>query len=642
MNITLFTAALVAAVTFGGCAKLAKASNAKVIWTALLTYFAGLGVTSVIQYLFLPAMVGYLSGYGWIIFWNSITGFLVSGAVWAIGSLISRFRNRGDDSSSDDSDELMGRAAIGYGSVVGFNVILLIIWMITCAWFSWGKENLAYYANNFANVEQAKPGDNLPPSNPDDFWYVPSGTAFAKAKQALNQDPRLATIFKIDQNHMVAQAVNHHNYYVAPLEYQDWRSQFGIMGAAYAPVSPGYVMVDASDPNAVAELKVGLKYQLNYFPSASFGKNLERYVYQHGYSNGKLDDPTIEIDDSGHPYFTISFNKFKRVVKGEYIDKVLIVDAQTGQINAYEPGAQPKWVDRVVSTRLITKYVNDWLRFGWKKDAIQTYSFFFGGSSDQFKVQDSDLVYNTADRPTMMISVTSNDSSNDAIVAVIAYDTYRNHGVIYPGLAGIQPASHAEDAFKAKIPNGARNWDVENIHLYQILGHLTWSCVYVSGDTGSIVGVGFVDATPGKTQAANVVYGADKRTALSEYSRRLMQEQSGNNGTLAGSKTQYETVQGVVYRVGHFDLGGNTQFNFSLSTDGTAKGLLPHYYSADPQAVPVAQFVREGDSVTVSFESIVDSDQPLVRSITDTSLKGLTVAKSNPPQQQATATSAHK
>jgi hypothetical protein len=618
MDLLLITAAFLGAGVFGACAKFARATTARTIWIAVLTFFGSLVTTSLVQYLDMPSMVGYLGGCGYIIFWTTVAGLIASGVVAAIGAFFSR---RSD--SSYDSEDNGGRLAIAYGSVAALNLLLLIGWGITCAWFSWGKGNLAFYANNFANIEVAKPGDNLPPSNPDDFWYVPDDTAFAKAKQALAQDTRLATLFKITKEHMVAQSVAGHNVYIAPLEYQDWRTQFGIMGAAYAPVSPGYVEVDGSNPNAVAQLKTGAQYQMTYFPSASFGTNIERYVYNHGYSDGKLDDPTLEVDDSGHPYFTITFNKYKRVVKGEYIDKVLIVDAQTGKIDAYEPGAQPKWVDRVVSARLITKYVNDWLRFGWKKDALPAYSIFFGGSSDQFKILDQDMVYNTSDRPTEMITVTSNDSSNDAVVAVIAYDLYRNHGVIYPSLAGVQPSSHAVDALKAKIPNSARNWDMANIHLYYILGHLTWSCVYVSGDTGSVVGVGFVDATPGKTQASNAVFGVDKRSALAEYSRRLMQEQTGNNGGLAGGKTQYQTVSGIVYRIGRYELGGNTLFNISLSTDGTAKGLLPHYYTADPQAVYNAQFVREGDNVTVEFESIQDADQLLVHGVTDGSLKGL-------------------
>lgn len=643
MDLTLLIAAVLSALAFSGITKLGGSSWKKTIWTAGLAFAGCYLLSDLIEYCSLPTYVGILGGYGWLITTDIITSVIAVALVLGVSSFFAMRRqakeerarqNRSyEDRRSSGRDDGTPAAAKDNGSLMGFGlaggmlVAMFAFYLLTLAYYNWGKENIAYYANNFANIEAAAPTDTLPPSNPDDFWYVPIDQAFAKAKQALNNDARLATIFQIKREHMVPQAVRNHNYYVAPLEYQDWHSQYGILGAAYAPKSPGYVMVDAEDPNAVGQLKVGPEYEMTYFPDASFDQNLERHVYEAGYKDGMLDDPTIEIDDDLHPHFTISFNQYRRVVYGEAIEKVLIVDAQTGKIDPYKPGEQPVWVDRVMSERLIKQYVGDWLRFGWKKDALETYSILFGGKSDQFAIQDEDLVYNRADRPTAMITVTSNDSTNDAIVAVIAYDTYRNHGVIYEGLKGVQPASHAIDAFKAKMPANARNWQVTNVHLYQIIGHLTWSCVYISGDTGSIVGVGFVDATPGKTQAANAVYGADKRTALSEYSRRLMQEQTGNDSELAGGQAHYLSVHGLVFRIGHYDLSGNTQFNFTIISDGTPKGLLPQTFLADPQAIPFAQFVREGDTVTMEYEVVPESDQLLVRSVAVDALKGLSAPK---------------
>lgn len=337
MYIILLAAALVTAATFGACAKFVGASKQQSIWTMLLTFCSSLSCTVLFQHQSLPPLTGYLGGYDWIMFMDCAAGLCASFFVHTIASIKEPFAKEPKGTSA--------KRLLAYGPIVGVNMLVFVFGLLINISDSWGKDPIA--PNDFATMV-ADSADNQLSTHPDSFWYVKSADAFMQAKQALDQFPILSKVFFIEPDHMVPLVINHHDYYVVALEYLDSNSQTGIMGTTYAPASPGYMMVDASNLKAAAQLKIGAQYQLSYLPSAGLDKNLKRHVYDNGYSHGTLGNPTLIIDDSGHPYFTINFDKFKRMAAGEYTDKILVVDAQTGRINAYKPGAQPKWIDRVV------------------------------------------------------------------------------------------------------------------------------------------------------------------------------------------------------------------------------------------------------------------------------------------------------
>ncbi len=150
----------------------------------------------------------------------------------------------------------------------------------------------------------------------------------------------LGSQYHTEQSEYTLQSVNHHLYWIAPLVYNNVWANLGNFQ------SPGYVAVDAEDPNSSATLHTG--YHLRYIPDALLNQELLRHVYLSGYTYGDLADPTLEVDDSWNPYFTVSLMQPTRGFTGEVVKRVLIVDPQSGAIQNVAPNQVPGWVDRII------------------------------------------------------------------------------------------------------------------------------------------------------------------------------------------------------------------------------------------------------------------------------------------------------
>ena len=55
--------------------------------------------------------------------------------------------------------------------------------------------------------------------------------------------------------------------------------------------TPGFVVVDAENPNASPQLHVGPGDSIAYLPGAIFNQDLLRHVYLSGYTNGQAGRP---------------------------------------------------------------------------------------------------------------------------------------------------------------------------------------------------------------------------------------------------------------------------------------------------------------------------------------------------------------
>src|SRR5262249_22981364 len=147
-----------------------------------------------------------------------------------------------------------------------------------------------------------------------------------------------------------------------PLEYNHMLNQLGWFGNIAVPNSPGYIVVDAEDPNS--DVKVVKDHPIHYMPTASFSQNLLRHVYLSGYTRGDLADATLDVDDDWKPYYTIAYTYPKFTVRGDVIRKVLVVDAFSGDITEYDQDKLPTWIDRVMSKDLVSNYVDIWGTWG--------------------------------------------------------------------------------------------------------------------------------------------------------------------------------------------------------------------------------------------------------------------------------------
>ena len=65
------------------------------------------------------------------------------------------------------------------------------------------------------------------------------------------------------------------------------------------------------------------------------GSEPDRWAYSHGYSGYLLDDPTLEINDQGLPFYTVTLLQPRVGWTFGAPVGVLVINAHTGQINRY-------------------------------------------------------------------------------------------------------------------------------------------------------------------------------------------------------------------------------------------------------------------------------------------------------------------
>jgi len=535
-----------------------------------------------------PALTGPFGGWQWVftpLVISSVAN-LFAFARPALGvleeaSAISQGRTRSTQSTPARIPANASRGAIAAGifglvvvGVLGFVVSGLIIVFTT--WFDSNAKALAAIPN--VKVESSPA---LPPTDPSNIVLVSQSVASYKGQQILGSNGQnLGSSYGIDPSTYVLQSINHHLYYVAPLMYNN------IFANLASPRTPGFVVVDAENPQAIPRLftdQVQAGSSIAYLPGALLNQDLLRHVYLSGYTYGRLVDPTLELDDSYHPYWTISLMQPTRGYTGDVLSEVLIVDAHTGDIKVYQPQQVPNWVDRVMPAAIVTQYLQWWGLYHaapW---------FDPSGMGQQAPASNPELLYNNVDQPVWLVPMTSSSANDNSSTGVFLFDTHKNQGHFYP-LSGLGIGSNVSDTIQSTRAN-IRGYTVASIQLYQIYNTPTWVAIFVqSTASGDIFqDVGMVDAR--NLNGSNVQFEPTLTQALQDYQQWLVQQGSPGNNPTSGTT---QTVTGKVLRVSAVQQGTNTIYYIQIAGQGKI-------FTANLALSPKLPLVQPGDSVTGSY-----------------------------------------
>jgi hypothetical protein len=535
-----------------------------------------------------PALTGPFGGWQWVftpLVISSVAN-LFAFARPALGvleeaSAISQGRIRSTQNTPARIPANASRGAIAAGifglvvvGVLGFVVSGLIIVFTT--WFDSNAKALAAIPN--VKVE-ATP--TLPPTDPRHIVLVSQSVASYKGQQILGSNGQnLGSTYSIDSSTYVLQSINHHLYYAAPLMYNN------VFANLASPRTPGFVVVDAENPQAIPRLftdQVQAGSSLAYLPGALLNQDLLRHVYLSGYTYGRLVDPTLELDDSYHPYWTISLMQPTRGYTGDVLSSVLIVDAHTGDIKEYQPQRVPNWVDRVMPAETVSQYLQWWGLYHaapW---------FNPSGMGQQAPASNPELLYNTVDQPVWLVPMTSSSGNDNSSTGVFLFDTHKNEGHFYP-LAGLGIGSNVSDTIQSTRAN-IRGYTVASIQLYQIYNTPTWVAIFVqSTASGDIFqDVGMVDAR--QLNGSNVQFEPTLSQALQDYQQWLVQQGAPGNNPTSGTT---QSVMGKVLRVSPVQQGTNTIYYIQIA--GQSK-----IFTANLGLSPKLPLVEPGDTVTGSY-----------------------------------------
>ncbi len=560
-----------------------------------------------IIYLSEPALTGPFGGWQWILWPLAISSIanLFSFARPMLGTLedISA-ASQGRRSTQGSSISLPANASRGaiaagifgliFAAAIGIVVAGLIVVFTT--WFDSNAKVLAA----IPKITVEKPTTPLIPTDPNHIVLVSQSVAAFKGQQILGSNGQnLGSSYNLDPNSYTLQSINHHLYYVVPLSYNN------IFINLSNSSTPGFVVVDAENPQAIPTLRTGPGDSIAYLPGAILNQDLLRHVYLSGYTYGRLVDPTLELDDSFHPYWTISLMQPTRGYTGDVLSEVLIVDAHTGDIKDYKPQNVPIWVDRVMPSETVTQYLMWWGLYHaapW---------FNPSGAGQQSPATDPQLLYNNADQPVWLVPMTSSSSNDNSSTGVFLFDTHKNEAHFYPLAAGLGIGSNVQNTFQSTRANILR-YNVDSFQLYQICGQPTWVAIYSSGGIFQDVGV----LAARNLNGGNVQFEPSLSRALDDYKLWLAQNNISNNCGATPTGGTQQAVTGKVLRISSVQLNGNTIYYIQISGQNVI-------FTANLNLSPKLPLVQPGDAVTITyFNASVQAGQPVdLKTFDDLSIK---------------------
>jgi hypothetical protein len=530
-----------------------------------------------------------------------------------------------------------GRPMMTFGGLVPLIVVNLVVMWVTATVSTRGRLNAgsavaalatvtfatvwlvghngghnAYLASHLVSVTVA-PSDQLPASSTDHMVVVSPDIATTKASQAMATGVAGQRNYStyVQLGPATLQYVAGRMWYVFPLEFDGAGNK-----ARLHAIEPGYIMVSAEDPDAIPVEHYDGRYSMVVSLGGGQGSEPDRWAYSHGYSGYLLNDPTLEINDQGLPYYTVTLLSPRLGWTFFAPVGVLVIDAHSGQITRYALGAVPSWVDRVYSQQVAMTIAN-W----YGKYAQAGFASVGGSDANRFRVSgDPVMVYTGAANPVWRMLLTSYNSDN-SVSKIIEMDAATGAMRVYTPQRPMGVEGPVAQTFDNASGTGATlvkadHYQAVDLTLHVIYGHLTWMATYEpEGSNQSFVGIGFVDAY--QATANNVVFGSSKSAALGNYLSQLASE--GNaNGTAPEQGGQYQTIAGKIAEIGWDITGGQKYWYITLAGQpgrayvGTAASVGPALVLAQPGDPVTIRVLDPGaQQSTETMQSFTDTRVPL-------------------------------
>ena len=362
---------------------------------------------------------------------------------------------------------------------------------------------------------------------------------------------------------------------VSPLGYADLFKWFTNREAGI----PAYALVNMTTQDAeIVRLEDN---PIHYSESEPLVRNIDRHV-QLSYPFYMFDQKSFEIDDEGHPWWICPVqSRTIGLFGGTTIERVVMVDATTGETQDLAIEDVPQWVDHAYPTDLLLeqynwsgKYKDGWLNsvFG-QKNVVQTTPGTDGNPGYNYIAKDDDVwVY------TGVTSATADNS----IVGFVLINQRTAESHFYP-VAGATEESAMQSAegqgqnlrYQATFPL-----------LINVSGQPTYFMA-LKDNAGLVKQFAMLDIQ----RYQNVAVGNTVAECQKAYQALL-----ATNGVLAESGVDTGAVekQGTIAHIAQAVVEGNSHFYVKLD-DGSAI-----YDFALPGLIEIVGY-KEGDAITFTY-----------------------------------------
>ncbi len=446
-------------------------------------------------------------------------------------------------------------------------------------------------ASKYANVlktESANFSEDIQQVDYSEIPIIDRSSASLLGNRAMGNIPEYVSQFEIADTYS---QINYHGtpVRVSPLGYADlfkWltnRSE-GI---------PAYALVDMTTQDAQI-VKLG-DNAIFYSQSEPLARNIDRYV-QLKYPFYMFDEKAFEIDEDGNPWWICPVQtRTIGLFGGTTIERVVMVNATTGECTDLAIEDVPEWVDRAYPAELLIeqynwsgKYQDGWLN-SWlgQKNVVQTTPGSNGDLGYNYIAKDDDVWVYTG--------VTSATADNSIVGFVLVNQrTAESH---YYAVAGATEESAMQSA------EGA----VQNLRYeatFPILINVSEQPTYfmaLKDNAGTVKKFAMVDIQ----HYQNVAVGDTVAETQKSYQAML-----ATSGSLAssGQASVTEQASGTIRSMAQAVMDGNSHFYVTL---GDSKAI---YDFALPAMLDIVGY-KEGD--TISFTYIPGDSTNSVQEIVD-------------------------
>jgi|GEM_PF-6533918 len=382
--------------------------------------------------------------------------------------------------------------------------------------------------------------------------------------------------------------------WVGPLEYRD------LIKSITTPYSPGYILINAEDASENPRLVTN--HKINYLSSGFFLKNIDRHIYLHGYATYTIDDIVFSIDDEMNPHFVASLSRPSIGYTADKIEKILIINPDTGEITDYNFGdtTLPTWVDRVVPENLVENRLAWWGEYilgFWntvitQRDIIMPVGIRGNVADVYFASLNGDLSW--------VIGFTSKGTVDTALAGLMYVSTTTGKATYYTWVPKDQTPpnlSNEEDAYDAvekalSINSGA--YTPGQPVMYRINARQVYIVPILARDSNRQEGIALYDAQEQKTFLGDDFKGTTRAIAFAKHLTWLKSKGSFTN---TSSTTK---IEGNVTAFMPIVSEGKTVFRLQIDAKPDmvfegADNLSPRLWAT-----------KVGDTVNVDYIAIVE------------------------------------
>ena len=433
-------------------------------------------------------------------------------------------------------------------------------------------------AERYATVLKTTEGDFAKDIEEVDYADVPvidRASAQLLGSRAMGSIPEFVSQFEISP------AYSQINYQgrpvrVSPLTYADLFKWLSHRGAGI----PAYVLVYMVTQEAEV---VRLEKPIRYSESEPLARNIDRYV-QLKYPTYMFDQKSFELDEDGTPWWVLPVQKRTiGLFEGTTIQRVVLVNACTGETEDYAIGDCPTWVDRAYPSDLIIQQYN-WsgaYRGGWlnswlgQQGVVRTTLGTDGELGYNYLAQGDDIYLYTG------VSSVTADSSNVGFI-LVNQRTGESH--YYP------VAGATEDSAQASAEGQVQNLKYEATYplLLNVAGQPTYFMA-LKDNAGLVKMYAMINVEHYQSVATGSTVAATQESYLQMLasSGALSEEEAATSGAEV-------EVSGKIASVAQAVIDGNSHFYLTLEGDSSI------YDVALPGLVEVVRY-GVGSDVTLSY-----------------------------------------